>query len=776
MRSIKAWAGLALALLLSACGGGGGASDPVVTAPGFPSPSTITGIVSPGPVAGATVQLYSVDNQGHTKLLQEVRTGNDGTYAFNAPVSAETVVLVSATGGTWADPLRKTSVALDAKLRALDVWVGPVRRVNVTPYTEIVTRAIEQAKNPLWTPAAVRTANTGAAQDLGVASLTDFARVDLTQPPGTTAPKADDVAHAIVIGAFVGFSHRLENNATQLSMAAAVDALAQLNNVDSEDDRLGPAYIGGTVDFLDATTLSADDKLKTKGLILYGKDILPTAAAVEQAMPKGVSSGTGQAPMPDDQFRLVGLPQGTTHFNQRGALVSYGDGDGKTSRHALYSASVAEVFADGDIGIGRWNGGVQMVTQPTGGTSSVTGADILSSIGWSYAAASATSQMPACGTRRLAMVGSTQLVFTPLSTGGTGPALTLTNDSALSALYLGQVQIGADIGVKTAGGEVVRLQSAGALAHPELAGFQSAAENDVALVVPVSTTFPAGATAGLTVRPAGAGARKAVAMLHIRAADGNTYSAALAFVGPDTTPDSQGCVQPGATGPGISPSPPAGSHFVFMNQADSFLYMGAPRNAVTFGAAGELVSADNILQLSGPAYDLAGNADVSIGRVTATTGRALDGNLVVRSQPYAVVRPGTTRPTTGSAQYQLVASTAVTAERGSGNAQLAPGSIDSASVTIYFDQFPIGTASPFYGTARFSVVGRFAGTPFGTEINAAQGFGPLDVRILGQTVSGASSVSGAFAGPNAEYLAVLYAGGVNGIPVKAALLFKREGP
>lgn len=93
------------------------------------------------------------------------------------------------------------------------------------------------------------------------------------------------------------------------------------------------------------------------------------------------------------------------------------------------------------------------------------------------------------------MAGSTKLLFTPLNAGDTGPALTLDADSALSALYLGYVQIGVDIGLKTAAGETIRLQSVGGLDHPELAGLQSAAENDVYLNVPASATFPTGATA-----------------------------------------------------------------------------------------------------------------------------------------------------------------------------------------------------------------------------------------------------------------------------------------
>ncbi len=774
MRSIAWLAGAALALLLNACGGGGGSSGGGSPPTPPPAPTTITGSILPGPVAGADVQLFSVDSQGRTTLLEQVRTGNDGEYAFHASPAADTVLIVSATGGTWTDPIRKASATLDAKLRAADVWAGAARRINATPYTETVTRGIEKAKTPDWTPAGVRRANSDAAQSLGVDSMTDFVRVDLTQPPGATAPKASDIGHAILNGSFVGFWHRLETAQAPLTMAAALDALHRLINVDPEDDRLFPAYVGGTVDFVDVTSLTADDKLQTKGRILYGYDIIAIPATVQQALPKGVSSGTGQAAMPDDQFRLVGEPEGRTHFNLRGALVAYGEGNASTRRSELYSASVAEVFADGDVGIGRWNGGVRMVTSPSG-TSTVTTPDILSTDGWSYAAARATSQIPACGLRKLTLAGSTQVLFTPLSTGDTGPALTLTPDSALAALYLGYVQTGVDIGLQTAAGEVVRLQSIGGLAHPELAGLQMAAENEVYLSVPVSALFPAGATATLTTRPAGAGARKAAALLKVRTAGGSIYSAALAFVGPDTAPDAQGCVQPGAPGAGISPKPAAGSYFVFLDQGDEHLYMGVPKNVVTFGTAGELTSAD-VWQFAGPAYDLAGNADASIGRITFSTGNAAAGTQVTRSQPYAVVRPGATPPTSGSAVYQLVAATAVTAERGSGEAQLPPGVLDSASVTVYFDQSPIGTTSPFYGTARFSVAGRFAGMPFGTAVTAAQGFGNVDVRVTGQVISDFNRASGAFSGPTGEYLAVLYQDGVAGIPIRVALLLKRQGP
>lgn len=353
----KGWmAGIALAWVLTACGGGGGGSSSATPAPPPPA-TTISGSIAPGPVAGAAVQLFSVDAQGRTALLEQVHTGNDGEYAFHATPAADTVLMVSVNGGNWTDPLRKASV---------DVWAGTTRRINVTPYTEAFVRGIEKAKAPNWSAAGVRTASSEAAKTLGVDSLTDFTRLDLTQPAGATAPKLSDVSHAVANGSFLGFWHRLETTPGQLSLAAALDALDRFINVDPDDDRLAPAFIAGTMDFIDVTALSADDKLAAKGQILYGSNLIPTPATIAQAMPKGVSSGGGQAPMPDDQFRLVGQPQGRTHFNLRGALVSYGEGDAKSRRSELYSASVAEVFADGDVGVGRWNGGVQQLTSPAG--------------------------------------------------------------------------------------------------------------------------------------------------------------------------------------------------------------------------------------------------------------------------------------------------------------------------------------------------------------------------------------------------------------------------
>jgi hypothetical protein len=778
MRSIKQWAGITLAVLLSACGGGGGGGGGGDSTPGTPSPpvatTTVTGNIAPGPVNGAAVQLLSVDSQGRTTLLQEVRSGTDGGYAFTASITAETVVMVSATGGTWTDPISKAGAALDTKLRAVEVWTGPLRRINATPYTEINVRSLEKATTPDWSPAKVRAVGLTLAGELGVASLTDFLRIDLTQPPGATAPKADDVAHALVNGAFIGFWRRLQAASATTDLSAALDGLHRLTFVDTEDDRLGPAMAGGTVDYVDVTSLTADDKLRIKGLILYGKDILPTAATVAEAMPKGVSSGAGLAPMPDDQFRLIGQRQGRTHFNQRGALVSYGEGDAKTSRNELYTASVAEVFADGDIGIGRWNGGVEIVTLPSGGGLFVQNPSILSTSGRMYAAAKPVSQIPACGSRRLSLAGSTKLTFTPLNWNDVGPDLTLTADTALSALYLGNVQIGADVGIRTSGGEVVRLRSQGALEHPELAGLQLDAENEIYLNVPVSALFPAGTTAKLTVRPAGAGARKAVAHLSIGLPTGGLY-AALAFTAPDAAPDALGCATTGAPGAGIDPKPAAGNHFVFLSHNNESLFMGVPRDEVSFGASGELTSVLSAVRFSGPAFDLAGNEHASIGRVTVSSGNTVDGNLVQRSQPYAVVRPATIAPRVGTAQYQLVAATAVTAERGSGTAQLPPGVIDSASVTVYFDQYPIGSPNVGSATARVQVAGRFSGISFGTDVSAAQGFGPLDVRSGGQTLVDMNRVMGAFTGPDGEYLALVYMDGVNGIPVKAALLFRRQG-
>jgi hypothetical protein len=774
MKSTARWAGVALAIVLSACGGGGGGSDPVASPPVAQSQTTVSGSIAPGPVAGATVQMLRVDAQGRTTLLQEVRTGSDGEYAFNATVPADSVVMLAASGGSWTDPIRKTTATLDPKLRAVDTWTGPARRINVTPYTEMVVRGIESAKTPDWSAAGVRAANTSAAQTLGVASTTDFVRLDLTQPPGANAPKVDDVTHALVNGSFVGLWHRLSTATGQAGMSTALDGLHHLVNIDPEDDRIGPALAAGTVDFLEATALPVAEKLRTQGLVLFGSDLLPTAATLAEAMPKGISSGTALAAMPDDQFRLLGEVQGRTHFNLRGALVSYGPGDAKTSRNELYTGSVAEVFADGDVGIGRWNGGVEIVTYPSGGDQFVTRSNLLSTTGRFYALARPATQIPACGVRRLGLVAHTQLNLASTTGSGAPMALTPTADSAISAMYLSGVQIAVDVGLVSPTGETVRFRSRGGLTHPELAGWQPDAENDVYLEVPVSPLFPPGTTALLKVRPAGAGARKAAAILQINAVNAGAY-AALAFVGQDTPPDAQGCAQSGAPGTGIDPKPAAGSHFVFLNHNNENMNFGAPNEAVTFGPKGELASVPSPLSFTpATAYDLAGNDFASIGRVTVSSGSAAGGNFVQRSQPYAVARPDAAVPTSGSATYTLLSATAVMADRGSGEAQLPPGVIDSASVTVYFDQYPIGTPNPYYGTVRINIAGRFAGVAFGSAVNAANGYGPMDVRTSGQNLGG-GNISGAFAGPTGEYLVVHYMDGVAGIPIRAALLFKRQG-
>jgi hypothetical protein len=85
-----------------------------------------------------------------------------------------------------------------------------------------------------------------------------------------------------------------------------------------------------------------------------------------------------------------------------------------------------------------------------------------------------------------------------------------------------------------------------------------------------------------------------------------------------------------------------------------------------------------------------------------------------------------------------VAATLVTPDVGTA----ALGKVSSAGLEINFGEYPVGTTSPYYGTARVNVSGTVSGIPFSVG-------GPHDSRFFGDggTFGNGFTIQGAVAAP-----------------------------
>ena len=157
---------LATSLILSACGGGGGGStDPVAPAPGpvnspavtpvtpTPTGTTITGAITKGPVSGATVELFQVDQFGNATgaLVATTTTGADGGFTVTADTTNN--LLVVTRGGVFKDESDQSGqreITLAETDTFLSILPQGSTSVAVTPFTTALVLRGRLLGGPEW--------------------------------------------------------------------------------------------------------------------------------------------------------------------------------------------------------------------------------------------------------------------------------------------------------------------------------------------------------------------------------------------------------------------------------------------------------------------------------------------------------------------------------------------------------------------------------------------------------------------------------------------------
>jgi hypothetical protein len=564
--------------------------------------------------------------------------------------------------------------------------------------------------------------------------------------------------------------------------------------VDPFDDRYNPAWIRGIVDFIDTTGLSAESsadpfnpnpvpsKRELKAAVL----LLGTGGSDSElaaALPTGQATGSTTAPMPNDAFQIVpdpnfiiGAPVGTV-FNSRGALAAYQVGAGIDRYHYIYSASVGEVYGDGDVGVGRWHGGVVFDSTDGRAMETATNPQILTSTnGESYAV----------GARLLQLVASTK----PTQSGAleTKTVTALTANSKVGIQYTGTTAfIGLDLGLQLSDSTVFRATTAGGSATPWASGISLAADKSFGTFFFPSTppALLSSVTVSVNGTLAGSGGRKTAVKIRIQGSTFDAETFAAAFSAPDMPPDPSGCAVV-VTGDGslVASPPPDGSYVALAGVTDGSapLFLGSPL-LTSFRPSGAVLTSGldpNSPQLSippdTPMFELAGNGSAVIGRAKGPfTLRGTDYN---RSLPFAAAAAPGVFPTSGTRHYVLVASTAAIATIGTGPNffEGAPGQVTSATLDINFEEFPLGTPNQFSGSARVSIQGTVAGVGFQAS-NPQDSLGGISDFVYfpsGATFGNGGNIVGAVTGANAEFAVVRFVSSIGVAPVQGALLLQAQ--
>jgi hypothetical protein len=767
---------LMLAFSVASCGGGGGGSGGGSGSIGTALAGiNISGYVVEGPVSGATVKVYRLDAAGARTLLGSAVTDSRGFYMIGSNAPAGASVLVEATGGTYTDEISSQTMPLSVPLRAATSLSGSAVTVSVTPYSEAAVRILEHAATADWSAASIATANKKVADALGGATtLLDFIPVDLVNAPPASGARNNDLGLSLFTSGFSGFAHRLDPNPST-SLASALDGVYTMIAVDEHDDKVVPAFLGGMADFVDHSTVSSLAKLQLKTLFLMNQytDTPLVDADVNRYKPTGVSTGGATAAMPDDAFQVVGTRAAGSMFNKRGALIAYPLDDGSGSWRTLYSASVAEVFGDGDIGIGRWNGGATVDSRrAVSDLTPVSSVALLESGSSHYALARAATNVPACGVRRLPLVASTLPTMNSLALGETAVALGLTADSSVGFQYASDdTLVGFDIGVRAIDGSIIRYRSTGGADAPWASGIRVGDLARRRVSVPAVTA----ANFGMDVEglASGNGENKLVLKIVLGANRVNQTDLAAAFAASTAGADQSGCAAAvGDPGTAIDPAPANGSYEVLIGKEPA---IGTTVNGdqVSFRARGELSSAVNLqVGATTPIYELAGTADASIGRIDGpyTLGVASDSN----SLPYAVARPGATIPTSGSRHYVLVASTSVVPQLSGLTGELPAGRVQSASLDVYFGDYPIGTPSEWYGSVAFSVSGSVGGVPFAISAPGNPAGPAVAIFNKARPAFGGTEFQGVLAAPTGDYAVVAFTAHPGAQAASGTLLFRAQ--
>lgn len=180
MPSLKLWAAMAAAGLLSACGGGGGdagsSETPGSNANASAAVVAINGTAAKGLMANALVTAHAVRSDGtaETAALASARTDAQGKYTLtvNATKDQPFVIKVSAEAGTThLDEVTGQAQALPVgfTMRALmtPTSTGSIStNLSVTPFSEMAVAAAAKASGGL-TAANAAQANTAVTQLLG---------------------------------------------------------------------------------------------------------------------------------------------------------------------------------------------------------------------------------------------------------------------------------------------------------------------------------------------------------------------------------------------------------------------------------------------------------------------------------------------------------------------------------------------------------------------------------------------------------------------------------
>lgn len=205
-------------LFISACSGRVGSS-----AGSSVGSYGISGIVSAGPINGATVTAYALNTNGSLgSQLATTTSDPNGKYSLNMAAQNSPVIII-ASSGSYVEEASGSTVSMgNAQLRTTLSKTSDGQRVGVTPVTEIATQNTIAAiitNGSASLPSIIDNSNSILSRAMG---LTDVTKppADPTRP-ASSASSSDSAKYALVLATF-----------SQMAATASVSAGSEVNSLD----------------------------------------------------------------------------------------------------------------------------------------------------------------------------------------------------------------------------------------------------------------------------------------------------------------------------------------------------------------------------------------------------------------------------------------------------------------------------------------------------------------------------------------------------------------
>ena len=251
---LLAFAGL---LSLYACGGSSSDSPAPVPVAG----ATLTGAVTDGPVAGATVSAFALSPSGSIlppgTALATAITSPSGTYTLTLPTNTSGPVLVESSGGTYTDDLTGQKGVHGWDLSAVIPNVASTQLTPITAQlTPLTTLAAQFALGIAAAPGSTTTVSEAASTITalvgdyfgGQNNLQGTPIVDVSTPGCATGADVETTDATLVLAALNKFAFANQVQSSDLIAAVVKDLVPDgvLDGQSNGTDILVPLSGGGT--------------------------------------------------------------------------------------------------------------------------------------------------------------------------------------------------------------------------------------------------------------------------------------------------------------------------------------------------------------------------------------------------------------------------------------------------------------------------------------------------------------------------------------------------